>query len=287
MRGMKWMCLASAAVMSMLALAVEPAMAQATTGGDGSMSFFEMFFLGGKPGQRDPIGLVIIWFLLLMSAVNFGLTMQLALKNRRSTIVPFETYEQIDAMLKEKRYRETIEFATNDDCYLSKLVGAALNEASNGYSSMERAIEETSDHETTKLLRPIEFLNIMGNVSPMIGLFGTVYGMIVAFSKLVATGGKPDPAQLAGGISTALVTTFWGLVVAIPALSAYAMIRNRVDALTSEGMLMAEELISPFKPGGAKRPPTSGARPPSAAGGGAARSKAPPATPKPAPAPTP
>lgn len=279
MRGMKWILLASSAACMLLAMAVEPAQAQTAPGG-GEMSFFEMFFLGGKSGQRDPIGLVIIWLLLLMSAVNFGLTLQMALKNRRSTIIPFETYEQIDAMLKEKRYRETIEFTTNDDCYLSKLVGAALAEASNGYSAMERAIEETGDLETTKMLRPIEFLNIMGNVSPMIGLFGTVYGMIVAFSRLVASGGKPDPAQLAGGISTALVTTFWGLVVAIPALSAYALVRNRVDALTTEGMLMAEELIGPFKPGGAKKAP--GAGPSGAPGGAPAPRKPGPATPKPA-----
>jgi biopolymer transport protein ExbB len=281
MRWMKWMCLASAAVMLLLLVAVEPAMAQGAPAGESSgMSMFEMFFLGGKAGQRDPFGTMQIWFLILLSAVNLGLTLQFALKYRRSSIVPFETYEQIDAMLKEKRYRETIEYTATDDCYLSKLVGAALNEASNGYSAMERAVEESADLETTKVLRPLEFLNILGNVAPMIGLFGTVYGMILAFSKLVASGGKPDPAQLAGGISTALVTTFWGLVVAIPALSAYALIRNRVDALTTEGVLMAEELISPFKPGGSKRPPTGGS-----GAAAAARSKTPPATPKPAAAP--
>jgi biopolymer transport protein ExbB len=96
----------------------------------------------------------------------------------------------------------------------------------------------------------VEYLNVVGNISPMIGLFGTVYGMIVAFQRLVAAGGNPDPAELAGGISTALVTTFWGLVVAIPALAAYALIRNRIDAMTSEALVVAEELIGPFKPTG-------------------------------------
>jgi biopolymer transport protein ExbB len=98
-------------------------------------------------------------------------------------------------------------------------------------------------------LRPLEYLNVLGNIAPMLGLFGTVYGMIVAFQTLVEEGGSADPGKLAAGISTALVTTFWGLIVAMPALAAYALIRNKIDALTSEGILIAEELINTFKPG--------------------------------------
>lgn len=156
-------------------------------------------------------------------------------------------------MLAEKRYRDAIEFANSDPSYLGKVLAAAMNEAGNGYSAMERAIAETGDAETTKMLRPLEYLNILANVGPMLGLFGTVYGIILAFNNLVASGGKPDPAKLAGGISTALVTTFWGLVVAMPALSAYALLRNKIDELTVEGMMMAEEIIKPFKPGSAKK----------------------------------
>ena len=68
---------------------------------------------------------------------------------------------------------------------------------------MERAVEEAGDAEAVKLLRPIEYLNVLGNISPMIGLFGTVFGMIVAFQALVAGSGSADPKELAGGISTA------------------------------------------------------------------------------------
>ena len=82
----------------------------------------------------------------------------------------------------------------------------------------------------------------------MIGLFGTVYGMILAFQAIVVTGGDADPIMLAGGISTALTTTFWGLVVAIPALAGYAIIRNRIDQFTTEATSRAEELLSHFRP---------------------------------------
>ena len=116
-------------------------------------------------------------------------------------------------------------------------------------------MEQTSDELTTNRLRRIEYLNVLGQVSPMIGLFGTVYGMILAFQAIVATGGNADPVMLAGGISTALTTTFWGLVVAIPALAGYAIVRNRIDAHTTEATLAAEELLNHFRPRPATRAP--------------------------------
>jgi len=196
----------------------------------------------------DPIGLTVIWVLIGMSFGVLGYAIKLFLQYRRSSVIPEDTQIEIEQLLSEKKYREAIDYVKEDDSYLGKLVSAALAEASNGYGAMERAVEEAGDAETSKVLRPIEYLNVIGNVAPMLGLFGTVYGMILAFQQLVAAGGSPDPAELAAGISTALVTTFWGLIVAMPALAAYALIRNRVDALTADGLLVAEEIIKPFKP---------------------------------------
>ncbi|MFW6336742.1 MAG: MotA/TolQ/ExbB proton channel family protein [Phycisphaeraceae bacterium] len=225
---------------SILLLATaSPALAQ-----EGGSSYFKMFFT-----SDDIIGQGIIILLVLLSAVSIGMTIKFALQFRRSNLVPEDSEEEMQTLLSEKKFREAIEYAKNDDSYLGQVTSAALNEASNGYVAMERAIEEAGDAQTTKLLRPLEYLNVLGQVSPMLGLFGTVYGMIVAFQRLVDAGGGADPQTLAAGISTALVTTLWGLIVAIPALAAYSVIRNRVDAFTSDGMLVAEELVSVFKPG--------------------------------------
>jgi len=110
------------------------------------------------------------------------------------------------------------------------------------YTSQEAAERELREHigESTDGIEP---LNIIGNVAPMIGLFGTVYGMILAFREIVVAGGSPDPVELAAGIGTALTTTFWGLVVAIPALAGYALLRTRLDGLTAEAARSAEELV--------------------------------------------
>ena len=208
----------------------------------GKMSLFEMFFWSG-----DVLGVVIIWLLLIMSVFSVGYSIMVFVIHRRKTLLPDEFQAKIGAMIESKQYREAVELANGDTSYLARLVSAALNEASNGIGAMERAAEETGDAETTRMLRPIEYLNVVGNISPMMGLFGTVYGMIRAFQVLVEAGGRPDPTTLAAGISTALVTTFWGLVVAIPALAVYALIRNKIDALAGEGLLITDELLRPFK----------------------------------------
>jgi biopolymer transport protein ExbB len=214
-------------------------------------SFFSAFFW-----STDPMGLAIIWLLIAASFVSFGLTLLFVMRYRRENLLPEPLQVRLEQMLAAKQYREAIALANDDPSYLGRIASAALNEASNGYGAMERALEEAGDAEATRILRPIEILNVMGNIAPMVGLFGTVYGMIVAFQQLVDAGGSPDPVDLAAGISTALVTTFWGLVVAIPALAAYALIRNKIDALTAEGVVEAEQIIKPFRPSRKKRSAT-------------------------------
>jgi biopolymer transport protein ExbB len=131
---------------------------------------------------------------------------------------------------------------------LGQAVHAGLQEAGAGPDAIRRGIEDSIAMTTSRLLRKIEYLNIIGNVAPMIGLFGTVYGMILAFNKLRSLHGVPNPGELAWGISVALVTTFWGLLIAIPALSVYAISRNRIDGAAAECQLWADERFTGFNP---------------------------------------
>ncbi len=108
---------------------------------------------------------------------------------------------------------------------------------------MRNAFFESLEEQSTGLLRKIEWLNLIGNVSPMVGLFGTVFGMIKLFNAIVLAGGQPQPAQLAEGISVALVTTFWGLLIAIPALGIYGIFRNRIESLMSGAVVDVENIM--------------------------------------------
>lgn len=232
-------------------------------GGGGGSSFADMFFIARKTetvgGEKsiEVLGSLLIWFLMLLSMLSIGFIGTMAATNQRKSIAPSLLIEEVKRMLGEGKYREVIDLTETDESFFSKVMNASLREANHGFSAVIRALEQTSDELTTIRLRKIEYLNVLGQVSPMIGLFGTVYGMILAFQAIVATGGNAQPALLAGGIGTALTTTFWGLIVAIPALSGYAIIRNKIDELTTDATLRAEELLNQFRPKPAK--PAAGA----------------------------
>jgi biopolymer transport protein ExbB len=249
----------------------------ASTRGGGS--FAGRFFISRKtdPGsdekQVEILGSLIIWFLLLLSMGSIGLIGFMAMTNQRPSILPSGVVKEARRLLSTGRYREVVELTEREESFFSAVLGAALREASHGFSAMIRSLEQTSDELTTNRLRRIEYLNVLGQVSPMIGLFGTVYGMILAFQSIVVAGGNADPVLLAGGIGTALTTTFWGLVVAIPALAGYAIVRNHIDALTAEATLVAEEMVNQFRP---KRPANGPA--PRAAAGGRPKPAGPPET---------
>ncbi len=212
-----------------------------------------------NPG--DLLGQAVIFLLLIMSVVVVALVIHFLLQHRKTTIMPEEAVDTIETLLDERRFKEAIEITAEDESVFAQLIHASLSEASNGYGAMERAIEETGDLAMSRRARALEYLSVMGAVGPMLGLFGTVYGMIVAFWTIVEKGGQPNPADLAAGISTALVTTFWGLVVGIPAVAAYTLIRNRLDSLVAETMILCEDLIGRFKPGSKPAKPSGSATP--------------------------
>ncbi len=250
MTNVHWHLHFSLLVVASLAIAA-PASAQDTAAS--ASSFAEQFFISRQintDGEKsvEVLGSLIIWFLMLLSVVSMGLIGTMALNSQRKSILPSETVNEARRLLAAGEYRQVMDLAGRDRSYFSQILSTAIGEASHGFSAMVNTLEQVSDELATRHLRRLEYLNVLGQVSPMIGLFGTVYGMILAFQAIVASGGNANPVLLAGGISTALTTTFWGLVVAIPALAAYGIIRNQIDELTTEATLTAQDLLNHFRP---------------------------------------
>jgi biopolymer transport protein ExbB len=189
--------------------------------------------------------------LLALSVANVVLIAIAASANRRRDMLPEPDARELRELLAGGRYQDAIQRAQRGDSDLARMVARALDHAPDGTDAMVRAAEQAADEILSARLRGLEKLNILGQVAPMIGLFGTVYGMIVAFQGVAASGGAADPVLLAGGIGTALVTTFWGLLIAIPALSAYAMVRNGTIAVSDEALSAVDEMVSLFRPKGA------------------------------------
>jgi biopolymer transport protein ExbB len=193
--------------------------------------------------------------------------------------MPEASTNTIREMISQRKFKELIEFTETDPSFVSKALNPALKRAPN-FNPMKEAMETSIGEQTAEQFRSIEYLNIIGNLGPLLGLLGTVLGMIHAFQAMNASGGQANPAQLAGGISTALCHTFMGLFLAVPCLAAFGVLRTLVDKLTVRGALVSEELLLMMKPQ-EKTPATSAPRP-----GAVPQPAAPPARKAPAPAPS-
>ncbi len=225
------------------------------------------FYATNSDGSLEWIGSAMIWLLLLLSLANVVLISLALSANRRTATLPDGESDAMRSLLSAGRYREAIERSGRGSSDLSAVLSRALDHAPRGADAMTHAAETAADELLSARLRELERLNVLGQVAPMIGLFGTVYGMIVAFQTIASTGGAADPVLLAGGIGTALVTTFWGLLIAIPATSAYALVRNRAIATSDEMLATVDEMVALFRPKDASVDPAS------ASAGNATRSK--------------
>ncbi len=246
----KYLPIIFCALMSTAAFAQEGAAAAAAVPAKApeKTSVLQAFFIIYDDGHLDLMGCSLIWFLMFASFICTSLMIMFFLKARKPVLMPAATVDGIKEMLAQKKFKDALELAESDPSYFGKITYATLKDAPHGFSVMERSLEEAAASQLARITRPYEVLNIVGNVGPMLGLFGTVHGMIMSFFKLVNGGGNADPAALAAGISTALVATFWGMVVAIPALIAYAALKNLTEHNCADVLLEVDDIISQFRP---------------------------------------
>jgi biopolymer transport protein ExbB len=224
----------------------------AAVGGSSGLSktsMGEAFFIMRNPltHKVEWVGTLLVWVLIVLSISCTSLIGTLMWTHRRPGYVPAALVDALKSAFYEKRTDAAYRALTGDRSMLGGIVAAGLRQSAFGHAAISRAAEQRADELSVRRLRSIEPLNVIGNVAPMLGLFGTVYGIILSFREIVAGGGTPDPVSLAAGIGTALVATFWGLVVAIPALAFYGILRARIDALTVEAASTAEDLLSQLK----------------------------------------
>jgi biopolymer transport protein ExbB len=202
-------------------------------------TFFTQFVVSGGP---------IVWFVLLpMSLVMVFLAVEHGLIIRRKKLLPSGIGEQIIEIIRQFGPRRLETRIADRGDFVSIAVVKAVTQGRGDWFRMRNLLAESLQEQSWGLLRRIEWLNLIGNVSPMVGLFGTVFGMIKLFNAIVTAGGQPQPAQLADGISVALVTTFWGLFIAIPALAIHGVFRNRIETLAGDAVVEAENIVPEIK----------------------------------------
>ena len=189
------------------------------------------------------IGIVI----MLMSVATLALIIEFAVNVRAEKICPPELIDEVEALLEEDEYQEALELCESEPNFVTRSLAAGLPRVNEGYAAVKEAMEAAAGIEAVKLQQKVSWMLFLSNVAPLMGLFGTVSGMIAAFNVIVTLGAKVTPAALAGGISAALVTTFLGLLVAIPAVSAYQYFRNKATRISIHFAEVLEEMIERFR----------------------------------------
>lgn len=175
-----------------------------------------------------PLGLLSVAGIGL---IIYGFTIVRADKMLKPELVP-----QLQDELNKLDYESAKNLCVSEPCIMTNILNAGLERISDGIldvPSMEKAMEEASVQEVTVGMRPISYLSIIAQISPMLGLFGTVLGMIKAFQK-ISLGGMGNAELLAGNIGEAMVTTATGLVIAIPTMLFYFYLKTRFMANVSQ-----------------------------------------------------
>ncbi|MDP6468248.1 MAG: MotA/TolQ/ExbB proton channel family protein [Pirellulaceae bacterium] len=226
-----------------------------------SEGFFSIIFSGGW------VGFLIVLLLFALSMTAAYLVFEHIMTLRRSEIMPEGLGDEVRQRLLAGQIDEASQLCHQRPSFLSFVLLNGLTEIEGGWSAVEKALEDATAEQSARLFRKIEYLSVIGNIAPMVGLLGTVTGMVFAFQQVASTQGSAGAADLAEGIYQALVTTVGGLLVAIPSLGAFAVFRNRVDQLVAEAAYVAQHVFTPLKRRRAPNPSKAAPPPPPVEGG--------------------
>lgn len=221
-------------------------------------SLLAVIFSGGIMG----IGIMIV--LILLSIFSVYLVVDQAMALRKKELVPADLVETVRQLLAQGKLQDADQVCRKRPCPLSFVLVSGMSEIEYGWPAVEKALEDSTAEQAARLYRRLEYLSVIGNIAPMIGLLGTVTGMILAFREVALSQGTAGAGDLASGIYSALVTTVCGLVIAIPSLAAFAIFRNKIDEIISDTAYSAQHVFSSVRrrlPGGTVARPSVAAPP--------------------------
>ncbi|HLQ37136.1 MAG TPA: MotA/TolQ/ExbB proton channel family protein [Planctomycetota bacterium] len=189
------------------------------------------------------VGYVIV----ALSVVALAMVIENLVAIKRDKLAPADLIDTIENLFNDGNHAAAVELCAQERNYLTNCVGAGLARLGHPFATVLTAIREAETIEAVRLFQKIGWLSMLSAVAPLLGLFGTVTGMFITFGAITAAGGSVAPAQLAGGIKIALVTTIFGLTVAIPVGLFYFVLRNRVINCCTEVNAVVEDLFERFR----------------------------------------
>lgn len=191
---------------------------------------------GDAPKKKEES--LLIWFLKALGVryvIAFGILsfsfvailVMCLLSVRQDLICPKSLVEAFEANLNEKKFQEAFDLAKNDESFLGKVLAEGMQSLQGGYDKAQASMGQVAEEEALRLDQRLSYISMIGTIAPMVGLLGTVDGMVASFMVIARSNSTPKASELADGISTALITTLVGLVMAIPAILAFNLLKNR------------------------------------------------------------
>lgn len=201
-------------------------------------------WLSDMMANAGTVGYVIV----LLSVVSLALAIEFFMSIKREKLAPPDVIDELEALFEEEQFQEAMDLCESNRTYFTNVVQAGLSKLGHQFETIQSSLREMQEEETVKLFQKISWLSLIGASAPMLGLLGTVTGMFDTFGAIAAAGGSVQPADLAGGIKGALVTTIFGLIVALPTSAFFFVFRNRVVRTTIEMNAITEDLFERFRP---------------------------------------
>ena len=208
-------------------------------------TLFDMVFAGNQ------FGVAIVCLILLLSIVSAYFIIDHFFSITRKRLMPENVMDELERLILAGEIKQAIEYCREKQNYSLAteviLAGLVRYQSSEfGFAEYRSAVEEAGEDQTGKLYRRTEVLHVIGSIAPMLGLTGTVLGMIEAFTTIAVLDGIARPQELAGGIGQALLTTLLGLLVAIPTMVAFSYFRNKIDSIVAEAGKRVERVMMPL-----------------------------------------
>jgi biopolymer transport protein ExbB len=228
-----------------------PAPADKTTAPEHNESYF--FWLIRVSGL---IGL----FILCLSIYFVATISRLFIEMRPVVAMPPEVIARCEALLAQRDFKSIFGVVKDDDSFFSTALSTGIAELPNGLAEAREAMEKVGESVTADMDKKISMLAVLGTLGPMIGLLGTLKGMIASFTVIAFSGQGIEPGKVAQGISEALVLTFEGVILSVPAIFFYALFRNRVSTISVSTMVRADQFLRHFAHAARSKSPAGGAR---------------------------
>lgn len=199
-------------------------------------------------------GVILLLSMYFVSAVG-----RLFIELRPQVAAPPELVEQTNEMLQRRQFKEIYAAVKDDPSFYGRVLATGIAELPNGLAEARDSMERVGEAVTVELERKISMLAVLGTLGPMIGLLGTLKGMIASFSVIAISDQQLKASEVAGGISEALLLTFEGVALSVPAIYFYAVFRNRVSGISVSTMLMADDFLRHFAHAARSKGPAPGA----------------------------